>query len=107
MDKNYFALERNGKCLDKIVFKLDDKFAFEDLMSMSYEEMKAYPDIEQFVVAVMNVTNDLGGTQLIINLVGPDDVFIWGIIIGIYGEDYNFAFVDWKKDGKNYRYKKD
>ena len=75
-------------------------------MNMSYEEMKTYPDIEKFVVAAMDATSDLGGTQLIINLVDPDDVFIWGIIIGIYDDDYNFVFVDWHKDGKNYRYEK-
>lgn len=106
MNKNYFALERNGKCLENIIFKVEDNVVFEDLMNVSYEEMKVYPDIEAFVVSVIDATNDLGGTQLIVNLVGPDDVFIWGIIIGIYGDDYNFAFVDWKKDGKNYRYEK-
>ena len=104
MNKNYFTLERNQQCLEKIVFRTDEKVEFEDLMSMSYEEMKAYPRIEEFVVAVMESTKDLGGTQVIINLIDPDDVFIWGIIIGIYEEDYNFVFVDWQKDGKKYRY---
>ena len=107
MNKNYFALERNGHCLECVVFKLEDKILFEDMVNMSYEEMKSYSDIEKFVVDVVDATNDFGGNQLIVNLVGPDDVFIWGIIIGIYGDDYNYVFVDWKKDGKNYRYKKD
>ena len=106
MNKNYFAIERNGKCLEDIVIKFDDSVAFEDLMNMSYEEMKSYDDIEKFVAAVMDATSDLGGEQLVVNLVGPDDVFIWGIIIGIYGDDYNYVFVDWHKDGKNYRYEK-
>ena len=99
MTKNYFALERNGKCLDNFV-------VFENLMEMSYEEMKNYDGIEGFVIAAMEGTASLGGTQLIINLIGPDDVFIWGIIVGIDGDNYKYVFVDWKKDGKNYRYEK-
>ena len=106
MSKNYFSVERNGQCLDKIVFRLEEEVMFKDLMDMSYEEMKSYPAIEEFVVAVVESTNDIGGTQVIVNLIGPDDVFIWGIIIGIYKDDYNFVFVNWKKDGKKYRYQK-
>lgn len=106
MNSNYFALERNGKCLENIVFTIDDNVEFEDLMNTSYEEMKAYPAIEQFVVAAMDATNAIGGDQLIVNLIGPDDIFIWGIIVGIYDDDYNYVFVDWHKDGKNYRYEK-
>ena len=107
MSKNYFSVERNDQCLDMIIFKFEDDIAFEDLMDMSYDEMKIYPEIEEFVVAVMDSTKYLGGTQVIVNLIGPDNVFIWGIIIGDYGEDYNFVFVDWQKDGKKYRYQKD
>lgn len=107
MSKNYFSVERNGQCLDKIIFKFEDKIAFEDLMDMSYEEMKSYSKIEEFVFAVMKSTEDIGGTQVIVNLIGPDGVFIWGIIIGIYEDDYNFVFVNWQKDSKKYRYKED
>lgn len=107
MNKNYFTVERNEQCLEKIIFKLEDKIAFEDLMEMSYEEMKAYPEIEEFVVAVMESTKDLGGDQVIVNLIGPDGVFIWGIIIGVSDDDYNFVFVNWQKDGKKYCYQED
>ena len=75
-------------------------------MGMSYEEMKMYPEIEEFVVAVMDATQDLSGTEAIVNLIGPDDIFIWGIIIGVYDDDYKFVFIDWQKDGKKYRYEK-
>lgn len=105
--KNYFAIERNGQCLEKIIFKVDDNIMFEDLMNMSYEEMKAYPDIEEFVVAVAESTSDLGNNQVIVNLIGPDNVFIWGIIIGVNEDDYNYVFVNWQKDGQKYRYKED
>lgn len=107
MSKNYFTVERNEQCLEKIVFKFEDKVAFEDLMEMSYEEMKAYPEIEEFVVAAMESTKDLGGDQVIVNLIGSDGVFIWGIIIGVVEDDYNFVFVNWQKDGKKYRYQED
>lgn len=107
MNKNYFSVERNGKCLNKIVFKIEEKIIFEDLMNTSYEEMKEYPDIDEFVVAVMESTKSIGGTQVIVNLIGPDDIFIWGIIIGICNDDYNFVFVNWQKDGQKYRYQKD
>ena len=106
MRKNYFSVERNGQCLDKIIFKFEENIAFEDLMDMSYEEMKTYPEIKEFVVAVMDATQDLGGTNTIVNLIGPDDIFIWGIIIGVYDDDYKFVFIDWQKNGKKYRYEK-
>ena len=107
MSKNYFSIERNGQCLDKVVLKFNDDVAFEDLMNMSYEEMKSYPEIEEFIVAVMETTMDLGGTQVIVNLVGSDEIFIWGIIIGMYDDSYNFVFVDWQKDDMKYRYTED
>jgi hypothetical protein len=107
VSKNYFSIERNGQCLDKVILKFNDDVAFEDLMDMSYEEMKSYPEIEEFIVAVMETTSDLGGTQVIVNLVGSDEIFIWGIIIGVYNDDYNFVFVDWQKDGMKYRYTED
>ena len=40
-----------------------------------------------------------------INRFGEDDVFIWGIIMGPDAEDgIRYVLVDWKKDGKSYRY---
>lgn len=107
MNKNYFTIERNEQCIEKIVFKYEDKIVFEDLMDMSYEEMVEYPEIEEFVVAVMESTTELGGDQVIVNLINPDGVFIWGIIIGMDNDDCKFVFVNWQKDGRKYRYQED
>ena len=107
MNKNYFTIERNGQCVEKVLFTADNQVVFEDLMSMSYDEMTVYPEIEEFVVAVADSTMDLGGDQVIVNLIGPDDVFIWGVMIGIYDDECRFTFINWQKDGKKYRYKED
>lgn len=109
MSKNYFAIERNGRCFEPIV--LDSKNnngIFSSFMDMTYDEMKSNENIEKFIVAAMEATNVVTNTdddQTVITLVGEDGVFIWGIIMGS-GEngDINYAFVDWKKDGKSYRY---
>ena len=111
MSKNYFSIERDGRCLNNIMIRNgDSSVAFETVMDMSYDDIKSYDMIEEFVVCVMDVSNTTFGTidkQTIITLVGEDDVFIWSIIIGPDGDDQmRYAFVDWKKDGKNYRYEK-
>lgn len=107
---NYFAIERNEECWDKMILRGDDgSVAFEDLMQMSYEEMKQYSDLDAFVCAVMDAVNFMNNEEdqpTAVTLVGEDGVFIWGIIIGP-GEtdgDLNYVFVDWKKDGQSYRY---
>lgn len=114
MTQNYFAVERSGQCVDHVNIKLDDgTVAFEDVMNMSYDEMKIYSKIDEFVTAVMDATNQHFGStddeQTIINLVGEDDVFNWGILIGPgdVNDELRYAFIDWHKDGKSYRYKKD
>ena len=111
MSKNYFAIERNGKCINNVVIRqADSSIAFEDIMNMSYDEIKAYDNIEELVVCIMDVSNNtFGGNdeQTIVTLVGEDDVFIWSVIVGPDVDDQiRYAFVDWKKDGKNYRYEK-
>lgn len=109
MSKNYFAIERNGQCWDHVV--LGDRYgnpAFEDFLNMTYEEMKSSDNLADFVVASMIAANrksDGFDDQTVVTLVGEDGVFIWGIIMGP-GENDNIQYnlVDWKKDGKSYRY---
>lgn len=108
----HFALERGGQYWEIAgICDQDGKIAFEDLINMSYDEMKCYDQIEDFIVAVMDATNQMADNiddNTCITLVGDDDVFIWGIIIG-RGEvedELHYVFVDWKKDGKSYRYEK-
>jgi hypothetical protein len=108
--KNYFAVERNGNTIDKIV--LQDKegnIAFAELMQMSYDEMKQYENIESFIVAIMDATNSFFGendAETFVTLVREDDVFIWGMIVGPGETDdkLNYVFIDWQQDGKQYRY---
>lgn len=105
MSKNYFAIECNQKCLDHVVIKdKDDNIMFGNYLNMTYDEMKSQEDLEEFVVAIMNSVNGGDENQVIVTLIGDDDIFIWSIIIGMVGEDLRYVLVDWKKDGKNYRY---
>lgn len=113
MIKNYFSIERADKCYENVTFRDDNgNLAFEELMNMSYDEMKTYDSIEVFAACVMDAGNELFGSsddQTIVTLIGEDDVFIWSVIVGA-GEnegDVKYVFVDWKKDGKSYRYEKE
>lgn len=109
MSKNYFAIERNGKCWDHVV--LGDRFgnhAFEDFLDMTYEEMKSSDKLSDFIVASMIAANTKSGTeddQTIVTLVGQDNVFIWSVVMGPgENEDIRYNLINWKKDGKSYRY---
>lgn len=109
---NYFAIERNGKCIDHVCITHDDgTIAFQGVMTMSYDEIKVYPDIHELINAFMDAANECfqcNDEQTLITLVGNDDVFIWGILIGPSDNDdeLRYAFIDWQKDGKKYRYEK-
>lgn len=113
MTNNYFAIERQGKSVDHVYLRLKDgSIAFSDIMNLSYDEMKAYDNMSEFVTAVMDTSNAYFQTtdeQTIVNLVGKDDIFIWGILVGPGDneDELKYVFIDWHKDGKNYRYKKD
>lgn len=112
MITNYFSIERKGKCTSPIVIRAENNVvAFEDLMNMSYEEMKSYKDLELFVDCVMDVANEHFGEsdeQTMITLIGKDDVFVWGILIGPAedADQLQYALIDWKKDGRMHRYEK-
>ena len=107
---NYFAVERGDSCWDKVILRDKDyNVAFEDLMQMSYDEMKQYEHLDEFICAVMDATNrksDEEDDQTAVTLVGEDGVFIWGLVIGPsdIDDDLHYVMVDWKKDGKSYRY---
>lgn len=109
MSKNYFAIERDNSCWDHMM--LADKngdTAFEEFLDMTYDEMKSSDELTDFVVAAMNAANRKSGSQdrqTIVTLVGEDNVFIWGILMGSGENDMiRYSLIDWKKDGKNYRY---
>lgn len=106
MSKNYFAIERNQTYWDHVLIKdKNENIMFENYLDMTYDEMKSSEDLEEFVVAVLDCTGDDTNGNAIVTLIGEDDVFIWGIIIGTREDDeIRYVLVDWKKDGKNYRY---
>ena len=109
MVKNYFTVERSGKVIDSVVINdKDGNLAFEDVMNMSYDELRSYEDIDMFITCVMDMTNEYfneSDDQTIVTLIGEDGVFIWSIMIGPGEEDdFRYAFVDWYKDGHKYRY---
>lgn len=106
---NYFAVERGGDYWDHIIIRdKDNNAVFENYLDMTYDEMKSQGDLEDFVVAIMEATNaevDGSDAETVLTLVGKDDVFIWGIIMDASEDDMiNYVLVDWKKDGKSYRY---
>ena len=111
MTKNYFAIERQDRCFEHMCITNDlGAVMFEELMDMSYDEMKVYDRLEEFVATAMKISNEVfksDDEETVITLVGEDDVFIWGIIVGPEdSESFKYVLVDWKKDGKNYRYQK-
>lgn len=106
---NYFAIECDGKYFDHVMLRDDENnIMFENYLDMDYETMKYSTDLEDFVCAVMDATSEMCGhdrNQAVITLVGEDDVFIWGIIMGADDDGMiRYSLVDWKSDGKNYRY---
>jgi hypothetical protein len=106
---NYFSIERNGECWAPVILAdHNGNPAFEEFLYMGYEKMKSSELLEDFVVASMEAANRKskgGNDQTIVTLVGKDNVFIWGILMGPgENDDIRYSLIDWKKDGKNYRY---
>lgn len=102
---SYFAIERDQKYWDHVVIKdQDGKVRFGNYLHMTYDEMKSREDLDLFVVAIMNASEGDTSGNAIVNLIGDDDVFIWGIIIGTDGDEFRYVLIDWQKDGKRYRY---
>ena len=106
---NYFAIERNGQCWTNVLLAdSNGNPTFGEFLHMNYDEMKSSDRLPDFVVSVMDATNsavDKSDDQTIITLIGEDGVFIWSVIMGPGENDMvRYSLVDWKKDGKNYRY---
>lgn len=113
MTENYFSIERDGKCIDHMCIKREDgELVFEDVMNMSYKELREYENLDVFITCAMDAANEYfqgSDEQTIVTLIGSDDVFIWSVIIGPgeTSDNLNCCLVDWKKDGKSYRYEKE
>ena len=112
MSKKYFAIERDGKFIEEVLLHREDgTVAFEDVMSMSYDELKGYEDIDVLIAAIMDATNEYfneNDDQTAVTLVDEDDCFVWGLLIGPGDEEdeFKYCFIDWLKDGRKYRYEK-
>jgi len=109
MSKNYFSIERNGQCWTPVILAdRNGNPAFEEFLDMNYEEMKTSDKLGDFIMASMNAADNKSGTadeQTAVTLIGEDGVFIWGIIMGSENEnDIRYLLVDYKKDGRSYRY---
>lgn len=113
MSKNYFAIERDNDVAETngIYDKESETMVFDEVLDMSLEDLKIFDEIDTFVVVAMDAANAYFGDKdgdTLITLVGEDDVFIWSILMskGDNEDDIRYNFIDWKKDGKNYRYQK-
>lgn len=109
MSKNYFSIERNGMCWTP-VFLSDHNGdpVFQDFIDMSYNEIKSSDKLSSFVVAAMDAANRKTESKddlTVVTLVGEDDFFIWSIVMGPdKNNEIRYSIVDWKSDGKIYRY---
>lgn len=106
---SYFAIERSGQCWTNVLLAdSNGDPTFGEFLDMTYDEMKSSDRLPDFVVSVMDAANnavDKSDDQTIITLIGEDGVFIWSVIMGPGENDMvRYSLVDWKKDGKNYRY---
>ena len=114
MTGKYFVIEQNDKHVDGVVLlDAEGEILYEDLMNMSYEEMKTYDKLEDFLFTSQEASDsyfDTKGENTIVNLVNEEDTLVWGILFGPDpdNEEYlRYCFIDWGKDDKIYKYQKE
>lgn len=105
---SYFVAEVNGIAVEHISWiDRDGNPIFTDFVNMTYDEMKGAENLDEFVYANMeSAVTEFGDStdQLILTLVGEDDIFVWSIMMGIVDDELRYVLVDWKKDVMNYKY---
>ena len=107
---NYFAIEKNGECYSPVLLAdSDGKPAFSEFLNMSYEEMRDSEQLEDFVVAAMEAADRRGNDEeeysdVVVTLIGEDGFFVWGIIMSAEGDNITYKVVDWKANGKHFKY---
>ena len=102
---SYFAIERGKTYIDHATIRdRNEDVLFGNYADLSYNDLKEQNDLDDFVTAVIEATDSVGDDQAIITLIGEDDIFIWSIIMGVVDGEIRYNLVDWKADGKNYRY---
>ena len=112
--KNYFVIEQNNHRVDGVVLlDKDQNMLYEDLMNMTYEEMKEYDKLEDFLFEARDASDLYFGTEgenTVVNLVNEEDTLVWGILFGPDSENkeyLRYVFIDWGIDGKVYKYQKE
>lgn len=107
---NYFSIERNQNCWSPVILAdSNGKPAFTEFLEMSYDEMKNSEQLEDFVIAAMEAAERRGNgeeeySDVVVTLIREDDFFIWGIIMSADGDNITYKVVDWKADGKHFKY---
>lgn len=110
MSKNYFSIEYQNQCYSPVLLAdSDGKPAFAEFLEMSYEEMKSSEKLEDFVIAAMEAADRKSDDEddysdVVVTLIGEDGFFIWGIIMSAEGDNITYKVVDWKADGKHFKY---
>ena len=107
---NYFSIEANGECYNPVILAdSDGNPAYTEFLDMTYEEMKNSEKLEDFVIAAMEAADSKSDGEddyndVVVTLIGEDDFFIWGIIMSAEGDNITYKVVDWKADGKRFKY---
>ena len=107
---NYFSIEANGECYNPVILAdSDGNPAYTEFLDMTYEEMKNSEKLEDFVIAAMEAADKKSDGEddyndVVVTLIGEDGFFIWGIIMSAEGDNITYKVVDWKADGKHFKY---
>lgn len=110
---SYFSIERSGQQVDHVVLLDNDGHtSYEEVLDMTLEDLKTYDKLEEMICVFMDASNEYFNSSVdeetLITLIGDDDVFIWSLLIGPgdVADDLMYHFINWKADGKSYRYEK-
>lgn len=112
--ENYFVIEQNDNYLEGVVLlDSDQNVLHEEIMNMSYEEMKEYDKLEDFLWEAYFASEsyfETKGENTVISLVDSEDTLVWGILFGPDPDDeeaLRYCFINWGEDGKIYKYQKE
>ena len=112
--ENYFVIEQNDNYLEGVVLlDSDQNVLHEEIMNMSYEEMKEYNELEDILWEAYFASEsyfETKGENTVISLVDSEDTLVWGILFGPDPDDeeaLRYCFINWGEDGKIYKYQKE
>lgn len=101
----------------------EDKRTSEKIMSVKRHGLNLFPEVFRynsalqiqnycglgtFAVAMTGISEEEFGEgfdNLMVTLIsGEDDTFIWSLDIDVKGDNLSYGVIDWKKDGKTFKY---